>query len=165
MAGCKMQAGTAYMGRHNQVAGIVYKNIWTEYGLEVLRSGWTTPPKVVKNDLAKMLWDLQIQTDKLVIASQPDIVFIDKQQKMAVVIDVAIPSDSNITKKEQEKHEKYRGLKEKLEKMSGVKVTSASGDWSTGGCDSQTSRVAQADPRYNIWGLCREETECNHKYS
>ena len=42
IAGCKMQAGTAYMERHNQVAGIVYRNICTEYGLEVPRSEWKT---------------------------------------------------------------------------------------------------------------------------
>ena len=123
IAGCKMQAGTAYMERHNQVAGIVYRNICTEFGLEVPRSEWKTPPKVVENDQAKILWDFQIQTDKLVMANQPDIVLIDKQQKKAVVIDVAIPSDSNIRKKEHEKLEKYQGLKKELEKMWGVKAT------------------------------------------
>ena len=70
-----------------------------------------------------MLWDFQIQTDKLVMANQPDIVLINKQQKKAVVIDVAIPSDSNIRKKEHEKLKKYQGLKEELEKMWGVKAT------------------------------------------
>uniref|UniRef100_A0A672HX89 C-type lectin domain-containing protein n=1 Tax=Salarias fasciatus TaxID=181472 RepID=A0A672HX89_SALFA len=43
--------------------------------------------------------------------NQPDIV-VDKQQKTAVVIDVAIPSDGNIRKKEHEKVEKYQGLRE-----------------------------------------------------
>ncbi|TWW62315.1 hypothetical protein D4764_04G0009620 [Takifugu flavidus] len=32
--GCKMVAGKAYIERHNKVAGIVYRNIYTEYGLE-----------------------------------------------------------------------------------------------------------------------------------
>ena len=32
-------------------------------------------------------------------------------------VDVAIQSDRNIRKKEQEKFEKYKGLKEELEKM------------------------------------------------
>lgn len=51
------------------------------------------------------LWDFQIQTDKMVMANQPNIVVVDKQQKTAVVVDVAIPSDSNIKKKEHEKLE------------------------------------------------------------
>ena len=67
-----MQAETAYMECHNQVASIVYRNICTEYGLEVPRSQWKTPPKVVDNDQAKILWDLQIQTYKLVMANQLD---------------------------------------------------------------------------------------------
>ncbi|XP_051924320.1 uncharacterized protein LOC127602290 [Hippocampus zosterae] len=115
-AGCKMLAGKAYMERHNQVAGIVYRNICAEYGLETPRSKWETPPKVVENDRAKILWDFQIQTDKMVMANQPDIVIIDKGKRKAVVVDVAVPSDGNIRKKEHEKLEKYQGLREELER-------------------------------------------------
>lgn len=46
---------------------------------------------MVRNDRAKILWDLQIQTDKQVVANQPDIVVVEKQKKTAVVIDVAVP--------------------------------------------------------------------------
>uniref|UniRef100_A0A087YQ23 Uncharacterized protein n=1 Tax=Poecilia formosa TaxID=48698 RepID=A0A087YQ23_POEFO len=118
-----MLAGKAYMERHNQVVGIVYRNICAEYGLEAPRSKWGTPPKVVENDRAKILWDFQIQTDKMVMANQPDIVVVDKQQRKAVVVDVAIPSDYNIRKKEHEKLEKYQGLREELEKAWKVKTT------------------------------------------
>ncbi|TWW75426.1 hypothetical protein D4764_13G0000880 [Takifugu flavidus] len=68
-AGCKMLAGKAYMERHNQ------------YGLEFPGSRWETPPKVLENKQAKILWDFQIQTDKMVVANQPDIVVVDKHQK------------------------------------------------------------------------------------
>jgi len=64
------------------------------------KSNWEIPPKVVENDRAKILWDFQIQTDKQVMANEPGIVVADKLQKKAVMIDVAIPSDSNIKKKE-----------------------------------------------------------------
>ncbi|TWW69265.1 COP9 signalosome complex subunit 1 [Takifugu flavidus] len=117
-----MLAGKAYMERHNQVAGIVYRNICTEYGLEVPGSRWETPPKVLENEQAKILWDLQIQTEKMVVANQPDIVVVDKHQKTVVVIDVAIPNDSNIRKKEHKKLEKYQGLKEEMERMWGMKA-------------------------------------------
>lgn len=51
----------------------------------------------------------QIQIDK------PDIVLVvDKQQKEAIVIDVAIHSDSNIRKEEHTKLEKYTKLKREL---------------------------------------------------
>ena len=63
------------------MAGEVYRNIRTEYGMEVPRSKWKAPPRVVENDRAKILWDFQNQTEKLVMVKQPDIVLIDKQQR------------------------------------------------------------------------------------
>lgn len=47
----------------------------------------------------------------------------DKEKRRAAVIDLAILSDSNIRKKEQEKLEKHQGLKEELEKMWEVEAT------------------------------------------
>ena len=46
---------------------------------------------------------------------------VDKEQKMALVIDVAVPVDSDIRKKEHEKIKKYQGLKEQLKQMWKVK--------------------------------------------
>lgn len=48
------------------------------------------PPRVVENDQTKVLWDVQIQTDKQVMANQPDTVVVVKQRKTAVEIEVAI---------------------------------------------------------------------------
>ena len=45
----------AYMKRLNKVAGIMYRNICTEYGLEVPKSKLEIPTKVVENDRAKIL--------------------------------------------------------------------------------------------------------------
>lgn len=45
----------------------------------------------------------------------------DKQRKTVVVMDVA--NDSKIKNEEHEKLERYRGLREELEKMGRVKVT------------------------------------------
>ena len=72
---------------------------------------------MIENKWVKILWDFQIQTDKLVVANEPDIAVVDEHQKTAVVVDVAIPSGGNIRKKEHEKLEKYQGLKEELGKM------------------------------------------------
>ena len=83
------------MEHHNQVAGRVYRNICTDYGLEAPRSKWKTSPQVVENDQAKILWDFQIQTGKLMTGNQMDIVLIDKQQKKAVVRDVATSGRRN----------------------------------------------------------------------
>ena len=70
----------------------------------------------MENNKAKPLWDLPIQTDRKLLANQPDIVIVDKQKKEAVVIDIAVPRDSNIKNKEHEKLERYQELKEDLER-------------------------------------------------
>lgn len=79
------------------------------------RFRWKIPQKVIENTKAKIQCDFQIQTDKQVFNNQPDI--INKDQKIAVMIDITVPNDSNIRKKEYEKLDKYQGLKEKLERM------------------------------------------------
>ena len=137
------------MERHNQVAGIVYRNICTQYGLEVPKSQWAKPQKVVENNRAKVLWDFSIQTDKQLLANQPDIVVVDKERKRAVVIDVAIPADANIRKKEHEKVEKYQGLREQLERMWKVKASVV--PVVVGALGAVTPKLGDpADPRNNI---------------
>ena len=116
-SGCKILAGNKYTERHNQVAGMVHRNICKEYELETPASRWEVPQRVVENKRAKILWDFPVQTDKHVIANRPDIVIIDKEKKTAMIIDVAVPSDCNIKKKEHEKIDKYQGLREEMEKM------------------------------------------------
>lgn len=86
------------------------RNVWKE----APRSTCETPSKVVENDQARIMWDFQIQTDTLVTANQLDIGVVDKRQKKAVVTDVAIPSDSNIWKKEHNNFERNQGLEEGL---------------------------------------------------
>lgn len=49
---------------------------------------------MIENDCAKILWDFEIQTDKMVVAIQPDIVVVNKKEKNAVVVDIKIPSES-----------------------------------------------------------------------
>lgn len=48
---------------------------------------------------------------------------VDNQRKKAEVADIAIPTDSNIRKKEHEKLEKYQGLRGELDEISKVKGT------------------------------------------
>ena len=45
---------------------------------------------MIENEWIKIPWDLQIQTYKLVMTNQPDIVEVDKHQRTAVVVDLAI---------------------------------------------------------------------------
>ncbi|XP_067939766.1 uncharacterized protein [Watersipora subatra] len=99
---CKQLAGNAYTERHDHVAGVVYRSICDEYGLNKPQHWWEAPVKVNKNDHAKTLWDFHIRTDKHVLANQSDIVVVDKENKRAAIIDIAVPNDYNIARKEKE---------------------------------------------------------------
>ena len=145
------------MERHNQIAGIMHRNICTEYGLEVPASRCETSPRVIENEQVKIRWDFQIQTDRLITHHQFDWVVVDKRQRTAVVVDVAIPSEDNVRKKEHEKLKKYQGLKEELENVECEGSSGASCDGGTGSCDTQAGLVAPADTKNNVWDLCPEE--------
>lgn len=60
------------MDFHNQVAGIINRNICAEFEMEASESKMEIPPRVVENIRVKMLWDFQIQTDEQVMANQPN---------------------------------------------------------------------------------------------
>jgi hypothetical protein len=50
------------------------------------------------------------QTDKEVLANRPDIIIKNMKDKIYSLIDVAIPSDTNVMQKESEKKFKYNDL-------------------------------------------------------
>ena len=58
-----------------------------------------------------------------VAANQPDIVFNDKLNNCAWLIDVSCPCDSNIALKQTEKVTKYQLLKDEMHRMWGTSVS------------------------------------------
>lgn len=75
---------------------------------------------MLENDRPKILWDFQIQTEKIVVVTnQPDFVVINEQQRTPIVINVAIPNHRKMWKKEHEKFEKYQDFREELESLKG----------------------------------------------
>ncbi|XP_067940219.1 uncharacterized protein [Watersipora subatra] len=78
---------------------------------------------VNENDPAKILWDFYIRTEKHVLANQSDIVVVDKENKGATTIEVAVLNDYAIASKDKEKVEKYLPLGEEIEKCWDVRIT------------------------------------------
>ena len=56
------------------------------------------------------MWDLNIQTDHVIEAERPDFVVVDKKERSCKIIDFAVPRDSRIEEKENNKIEKYQDL-------------------------------------------------------
>ena len=71
-----------------------------------------TPQSVQENYEYKILWDFNVQIDKIIEHKRPGIVCINKQKRECQIIDFAILGDQNIAIKEQEKNDKYQDLRE-----------------------------------------------------
>ena len=64
------------------------------------------PEEANENEEIKVLWDINVQCDNLIAARQPDLIVIDKKEQKEMIIDIAVPADVRVEKKEKEKVEK-----------------------------------------------------------
>uniref|UniRef100_A0A1X7STH9 Uncharacterized protein n=1 Tax=Amphimedon queenslandica TaxID=400682 RepID=A0A1X7STH9_AMPQE len=62
-----------------------------------------------------------IQCDRMVEHCKPDIVVVMKWRKRCMIIDVAVPSDTRVEGKEDEKGKKYQELRQEIVKLWGMK--------------------------------------------
>ena len=81
------------------------------------------PNSVVTNqgDKVTILWNQQVQTDTAIPNNKPDIIIRDNEKGICVLIDVTIPGDRNVIKKEAEKILKYKDLTIEIQRMLNVK--------------------------------------------
>ena len=108
---CSKIAQTEYKKRHDKVAAAVHWSICKRHGLPHSEKWYDhRAPPVIENTKVKLLWDFNIQTDKVIEARRPDLVLVDKEKKECQIIDIAIPGDTRVWRKEEEKMEKYREL-------------------------------------------------------
>ena len=66
---------------------------------------------VGENVYHKLIWDMNIQCDNVIVEKRPDIAIVNKMEKTVIIIDVAVPGHKKIIDKEKEKIEKYQNLK------------------------------------------------------
>jgi hypothetical protein len=82
-------------------------------------------PKSVETnqkDKVTILWNQQVQTDRTIPNNKPDIIKRDNEKRTCMLIDVAIPGDRNVSKKEAEKILKYKDLTTEIQRMWNVKT-------------------------------------------
>ena len=63
------------------------------------------------------MWDFTIQTDREIHHRRPDIVIQKKKAKETIIVDIAVPGDSNVLQKETEKYEKYQDLAREIKRI------------------------------------------------
>ena len=97
---------------------MIHKRICEYYGIPTCEKPWLyNPQAVVSSNHVKILWDVDIRTDRTISALRPDIVIHDSLDHSAILNDVAIPADVNIIDKECEKILKYVDLRLELQKI------------------------------------------------
>ena len=67
--------------------------------------------------------DFDIQTDHLIPVRRPDLIIINKKNRMWKIVDFAVPADHRINLKESEKKDKYLDFVRELKKLRNMKVT------------------------------------------
>ena len=63
------------------------------------------------------MWDFSILTDHVIEAWRPDLIVVDKKERVCEIIDFAVPRDIRIEEKEKEKIEKDQALGRELQKI------------------------------------------------
>ena len=104
--------------RHNKVAAIIHWELCKKYGT-VVKEKWYDhkAEKVIETDEIKIMWDMRIQTDKLIENSRPDIVVLNKITRKCVLIDIACSCDTRINEKEQSKIEIYGDFRNEIKRI------------------------------------------------
>ena len=120
---CSQLAQKEYKHRHDRVATMIHWELSKQMGFNHVEKWYQHKPEaVLENDNHKLLWDFDIQTDHLIQARRPDLVIVDKKRKACQIVDVAVPADHRVKKKEGEKREKYQDLARELKKMWNMKT-------------------------------------------
>ena len=70
----------------------------------------------------KVLWDINVQCDNMIEAKRPDIILIEKKEQKGIIINIAVPANVRVGKKEREKMEKYQDLKKKIGRLWKLKM-------------------------------------------
>lgn len=84
LSACGILARTKYLERHNQVVGIIHQNLITQTGIkEDTRPYYQYEPASVEEDPRyRVYWDRIILSDRTVSHNRPDIILVDKEEKI-----------------------------------------------------------------------------------
>ncbi|CAH2094088.1 unnamed protein product [Euphydryas editha] len=117
---CKAIVQTDYKHRHDQISNIIHQKLALKYKLittPAVPYYKYTPEVVLENTTHKLYFDRAILTDKTTHFNRPDVTLVDKVNKTAQIIDIAVPNTHNLQNTIAEKLSKYTDLKIELTRM------------------------------------------------
>jgi hypothetical protein len=126
VSACPVLAKEQYIKRHDRVCAQLHFNICKELGVKLDSELWYehVPKSVQTSQVGKVtvLWNQQVQTDRTIPNNKPDIIIRDNEKGTCMLIDVQIPGDRNVIKKEAQKILKYKDLITEIQRMWNVKT-------------------------------------------
>ena len=115
---CDPNRFSLYKERHNRTILILLWRLLKEYGFKEEEPWYKLEAKpVYENKSVKILWDTSIPTDEEMTERRPELVVEDRLCKSIFIIEMSIPSDSNINGRWQEKFQKYQKLAADMRKQ------------------------------------------------
>jgi hypothetical protein len=115
---CSKLAQSEYKSRHDKVAATIHWGLCKQFHLPHAERWYEhRAEKVAENDEVKLLWDFHVQSDHVIEACRPDILLVKKKPNTALIIDIAVPGDTRVCAKGQEKILKYQDLKREIKKV------------------------------------------------
>jgi hypothetical protein len=90
-------AQSEYKKRHDIFAKIIHMNLAVKFNLlKNTQPHYTyTPESCLENDSYKLYFDRTVLTDIHIKHNRPDIIILNKQQKQAYLLDIAVPNSHN----------------------------------------------------------------------
>ena len=142
VSGCDKLAQKDYKRRYNNVAKKFHWDLCKRHDI-VRQDKWHDhiPDSVAENASVKLLFDINIQCDNVIEARRPDIVVIDKKEKVCIIVDIAVPADRRVEEKEPEKVEKYQDLKRETGRMWELESASSTSSVVPPGIDKRIEKL------------------------
>ena len=108
---CSKLALREYKRGHNNVARMIHWKLCEKFNLKKSEKWYLQNPQTVSEKVNhKLIWGMNIQCDIIIMVRRPGITTVNKMEKTAIIIDVAIPGDKIIIDKKNERIEKYQNL-------------------------------------------------------
>jgi hypothetical protein len=112
ISSCTVLAQSEYKKRHDMFAKIIHMNLAVKFNLlKNTQPHYSyTPESCLENDSYKLYFDRTVLTNIHIKHNRPDIIILNKQQKQAYLLDIAVPNSHNITQTYNTKINKYLEL-------------------------------------------------------
>ena len=114
VSGCSKLAQKEYKRRQDNLGKIVQCKLARKCNFEAGDKWYEREPESVLENEDKILWDFSIQTDHVIEAGRPNLVLVDKKERICKIIDFAVPGDSRIEEREKDKM-REKGVTEDME--------------------------------------------------